>query len=80
MDILDFYKRLSSIVDNYDNNGRTKSTSLLKQLLKEAKDAELDVDISANLFQGVEIFFEESSYEEENSYSSYDDEDEDSSY
>jgi len=75
MDILEFYKRLSALVDNYDYYGRTKSTNELKKLLKEAKDAELDVDINQNLFQNVAIFYEESSYEEESSYdndSSYD--------
>jgi hypothetical protein len=82
IDILDFYKRLSEIANNHNMNGRTKSTTELKKLLKEAKEAELDVDIDENLFRNAEIFNEEISYEEEeeSSYeeSSYDEEEESS--
>ena len=78
MDILDFYKRLSQIIENYDDYGSTKSSAALKTLLKEAKEAGLEVDIDDKFINNsISEFYEESSYEE----SSYDDyEDEDSSY
>lgn len=80
MDILDFYKRLSQIIENYDDYGSTKSTMELKKLLKEAKEAGLEVDIDDKFINNtISEFYEESSYEESSYDSSYED-DEDSSY
>ena len=83
MDILDFYKRLSQIIENYDNYGSTKSTAALKTLLKEAKEAGLEVDIDDKFVKNsISEFYEESSYEE-SSYDSYEEEssyEDDSSY
>jgi len=81
MTILDFYKKLSAIMEKV-RMGHIYLTNAQKQLdalLQAAKEANLDVKVSPDILkmETLEKFDDEMSYEEESSYEDSYDEDED---
>ena len=88
MDIIDYYKQISSILEDYRVKSMSYSSALnrIKELNKQAEDAGLgELKVNDNILADIEQFDDEMSYvEEDYSYeeeSSYEeDEDEDSSY
>ena len=88
MDIIDYYKQISSVLEDYRIKAMSYSSALnrIKELNKQAEDAGLgELKVNDNILANIEQFDDEMSYvEEDYSYeeeSSYEeDEDEDSSY
>lgn len=88
MDIIDYYKQISSILEGYRVKSMSYSSAFnrIKELNKQAEDAGLgELKVNDNILADIEQFDDEMSYvEEDYSYeeeSSYEeDEDEDSSY
>lgn len=88
MNIVDFYKKLSKLLEDYREERITYSTALrnLKELLENAKNSKLDVNISENILdmENLTNYDDERSYEsvsyDESSYDDYDDETYQSSY
>jgi len=86
MNVVDFYKKLSLILEQYRDLSITYSSALfqLNELLNEAEKNSLRVNISENILRDnmISKYDEEISYEEVSYEESYDDEEneEDQSY
>lgn len=76
MNIVEFYKQLSKLLEDYREERTTYSKALLtlRDLLKEAQDSELDLNVSEDILNmnNLTIYDEERSYDstsyEESSY------------
>ena len=74
MDIIDFYKKLSNILEMRAESeiSQKSAESLLKDLNDKAKASNLDVNISTDIFNDLNKFNDERSLEaDDSSYSSY---------
>ena len=74
MDIIDFYKKLSNILEMRAESeiSQKSAESLLKDLNDKAKASNLDVNISTDIFNDFNKFNDERSLEANgSSYSSY---------
>jgi hypothetical protein len=84
MKILDFYKQLSSILEDYREESISKKNAIesITNLNKLAKDGKLDINRYIDILDNIEIYDDERSYEvqDTSSYnSSYDSDIEESS-
>lgn len=73
MDIIDFYKQLSHILEMRGENviSQGSAETLLKDLNEKAKNSDLDVNITTDILNDLSKFNDERSLEADESYSSY---------
>ena len=84
MNIVEFYKKLSSILEmcREKSISQKESENRLKNLLDQAKISGLDVNVYMSILNTYSLvdYDDEKSYEEESYEESYDESDEESSY
>lgn len=84
INIVEFYQRLSKLLEKYREEDYSRSTAIriFNELMQEAKEANLDVEVNSSIFLDMDTlseFDDERSYESNYSYdSSYDEESESS--
>lgn len=84
MNIVDFYKKVSKLLEDYREERISYKIALseLRNLLQKAKDHKIDVNISESILEmnNLSNYDDERSYESTSSYDDYDDESYQSSY
>lgn len=70
MSIVEFYKRLSKILEDYGNVviSKTKANERIEELKKEALLAKIDTQISPSILDDISIYEEEDDASYESSY------------
>lgn len=80
MTIVDFYKAVSRLLEEY-REGKPRESALrtLRELNEKARSQGMEVSVSEDVLKQISSFDDENSYDEEGTESSYES-DEDSSY